>query len=250
MDNFSAIDMATAAAQGFRDGVASVANSAIPNNQSASAAQSAPAGFDFTIEDRGECRVLVWSGNNGCRPASDEECAMWDALAAWQRTQSAAVPEGWRLVPVEPTPKMLVAYMEADGAVKRWKAMIAAAPSQPAAQVSKSAKTLIDYAIGKIHHINNGLCPDVIEGHDSRDPDCAVCQALVLVQAAQDQGEVQSSERWTVACGHWQDTTLAIHGERTGHIASGIDEDAAHAIVKAHNEGLPTIAAASTGQEV
>ena len=51
-------------------------------------------------------------------------------------------------------------------------------------------------------------------------------------------------------CGHWQDTTLAIHGERTGHIASGIDEDAAHAIVNAHNQGLPPIAAASTGQEV
>lgn len=68
--------------------------------------------------------------------------------------------------------------------------------------------------------------------------------------AAQDQGEVHSRERWTVMCGHWQDTTLAIHGERTGHIASGIDEDAAHAIVNAHNQGLPPIAAASTGQEV
>jgi hypothetical protein len=68
--------------------------------------------------------------------------------------------------------------------------------------------------------------------------------------AAHDQGEVHSRERWTVMCGHWQDTTLAIHGERTGHIASGIDEDAAHAIVNAHNQGLPPIAAASTGQEV
>ena len=46
MSNYSAIDMTTAAAQGFRDGVASVANSAIPNNQDASAAQSAPAGGD------------------------------------------------------------------------------------------------------------------------------------------------------------------------------------------------------------
>lgn len=39
MSNYSATDMTTAAAQGFRDGVASVANSAIPNNQDASAAQ-------------------------------------------------------------------------------------------------------------------------------------------------------------------------------------------------------------------
>ena len=35
---YSAVDMATAAAEGFRDGVASVANSEIPNNQDASAA--------------------------------------------------------------------------------------------------------------------------------------------------------------------------------------------------------------------
>ena len=70
------------------------------------------------------------------------------------------------------------------------------------------------------------------------------------IDAAHDQGEVQGRERWTVMCGHWQDTTLAIHGERTGHIASGIDEGAAHAIVNAHNEGLPPIAAASTEQEV
>ena len=69
------------------------------------------------------------------------------------------------------------------------------------------------------------------------------------VAPAQPAAQAQGRERWTVACGHWQDTTLAIHGERTGHIASGIDEDAAHAIVNAHNEGLPPIAAASTGQE-
>ena len=56
-------------------------------------AQSAPVGFDFTIDDRGKCRVLVWSGNNGCRPASAEECTMWDAISAQQCTQAAVVPE-------------------------------------------------------------------------------------------------------------------------------------------------------------
>jgi len=43
-EEFSSIDMATAAADGFRDGVASVANSESPNNQADSAAQSALAG--------------------------------------------------------------------------------------------------------------------------------------------------------------------------------------------------------------
>lgn len=80
--------------------------------------------------------------------------------------------------------------------------------------------------------------------------ECRLDLSFMPTAAAHDQGEVQSRERWTVMCGHWQDTTLAIHGERTGHIASGIDEDAAHAIVNAHNQGLPPIAAASTGQEV
>ena len=73
-----------------------------------------------------------------------------------------------------------------------------------------------------------------------------IAQRITAAMAA----EVQRRERWNAVCGHWQDTTLAIHGERTGHIASGIDEDAAHAIVNAHNEGLPPRAAASTGQEV
>jgi len=77
-----------------------------------------------------------------------------------------------------------------------------------------------------------------------------VNSALSPLPAAQNQGEAQSRERWVVVCWHWQDTTLEIHGERTGHIASGIDEDAAHAIVNAHNQGLPPIVAASTGQEV
>lgn len=58
----------------------------------------------------------------------------------------------------------------------------------------------------------------------------------------------QDVERWTAACGDWRDTTLAIHGERTGHIASGIPESAAHAIVKAHNSGLPEQAAAHDKQ--
>ena len=91
---------------------------------------------------------------------------------------------------------------------------------------------------------------DPFDFEDFKKDYAAMLAAAPAQPAAQDQGEVHSRERWTVMCGHWQDTTLAIHGERTGHIASGIDEDAAHAIVNAHNQGLPPIAAASAGQEV
>lgn len=56
-------------------------------------------------------------------------------LAAWQRTQSAGVPDGWRLVPVEPTPAMLRAGVhQAVGALPIYRAMLSAAPAQPAAQ--------------------------------------------------------------------------------------------------------------------
>lgn len=47
----------------------------------------------------------------------------------------------------------------------------------------EAIKILIAYAERKdeVVHANNGLCPDVFEGHDSRDPDCLVCQALMAI---------------------------------------------------------------------
>ncbi|MBG4420101.1 hypothetical protein I5F55_17430 [Pseudomonas aeruginosa] len=45
--------------------------------------------------------------------------------------------------------------------------------------VSESAlDTLRKAASGEVKHLNNGLCPDDIEGHEARDPDCPVCRAL------------------------------------------------------------------------
>ena len=37
-------------------------------------------------------------------------------------------------------------------------------------------KKLIAVATGEIKHAGNGLCPDPIEGFDSRDPDCPPCK--------------------------------------------------------------------------
>ncbi|ARI45751.1 TPA: hypothetical protein SL665_001638 [Pseudomonas aeruginosa] len=46
--------------------------------------------------------------------------------------------------------------------------------------VSESAlDTLRKAASGEVKHLNNGLCPDDIEGHEARDPDCPVCRALL-----------------------------------------------------------------------
>ncbi|MBY9700563.1 hypothetical protein ISH39_03220 [Pseudomonas aeruginosa] len=46
--------------------------------------------------------------------------------------------------------------------------------------VSESAlDKLRKAASGEVKHLNNGLCPDDIEGHEARDPDCPVCRALI-----------------------------------------------------------------------
>ena len=45
-------------------------------------------------------------------------------------------------------------------------------------QPDVNVQALIAYAEGRIDHARNGLCPDEIEGHEARDPDCPVCRAL------------------------------------------------------------------------
>lgn len=47
------------------------------------------------------------------------------------------------------------------------------------AVVYARADQLAKIATGELLHDNNGLCPDIVEGHDSRDPDCPACQALI-----------------------------------------------------------------------
>lgn len=38
-------------------------------------------------------------------------------------------------------------------------------------------------ASGEVVHLYRGLCPDGVEGHDTRDPDCNVCRALMTMEA-------------------------------------------------------------------
>lgn len=48
---------------------------------------------------------------------------------------------------------------------------------------TKALDTLIAHAEGRICRTNAGSCPDIMEGHDVRDDDCPVCQALIAVQS-------------------------------------------------------------------
>ena len=57
-------------------------------------------------------------------------------------------------------------------------------PSPQPAAPQGDGDMLRAHAEGRVTHINNGLCPDIIEGHDTRDPECPVCQALLENHAA------------------------------------------------------------------
>lgn len=48
-------------------------------------------------------------------------------------------------------------------------------------------KKLIAVATGEIAHTNNGLCPDMVAGYDSRDPDCLACQ--IIMEAEREKQE-------------------------------------------------------------
>ena len=81
-------------------------------------------------------RAKYSAGHNVVLPAEEAEAMARMLLAG----NSPAVPDGWMLVPVEPTPEMRDAYHNAreeyedmDGLYSpdhQWKAMLAAAPNQ------------------------------------------------------------------------------------------------------------------------
>jgi len=43
---------------------------------------------------------------------------------------------------------------------------------------------LIDVATGRIPHIYQGTCPDVIEGHQVRDEECPACRIVIEAERA------------------------------------------------------------------
>jgi len=62
---------------------------------------------------------------------------------------------------------------------------------------AEPSEVLRAHAEGRIQHANRGLCPDSIEGHGSRDPDCPVCQALErAAPGAQGDAEDAARYRW------------------------------------------------------
>lgn len=97
-----------------------------------SAAQSAPAGEREAYEQ--------WKAN--MQPYGFNGADAFQAGAAWQRTQAAGVPEGWRLVPVEPAPELFGRYLGRplmnmdrkpfESWADEYRRIVAAAQAQPA----------------------------------------------------------------------------------------------------------------------
>ncbi|WCU06512.1 hypothetical protein O0072_11765 [Pseudomonas aeruginosa] len=152
------------------------------------AARQQCGGMEMEIEElRAEAKALRDERDSQQRVA----IKAMEELAAL-RARVAVVPDGYALVPVEPTREMFIAINKEDDKAYAggchhgaqfewlWAAAIEAAPRPNGLTVSESAlDTLRKAASGEVKHLNNGLCPDDIEGHEARDPDCPVCRALI-----------------------------------------------------------------------
>ena len=64
---------------------------------------------------------------------ADSDALRWQAWqAAWNlRASPASAPEGWKIVPVEPTGEMVDAGIRSLGTADKFRAMLAAAPTPP-----------------------------------------------------------------------------------------------------------------------
>lgn len=62
--------------------------------------------------------------------------------------------------------------------------------------MSTNTNVLHEYAEGRIQHLNRGQCPDIVSGHDSRDPDCPVCAAITTAAAVPPAGWRAFVDNW------------------------------------------------------
>ncbi len=127
-----------------------------------------------------------------CRMKHRAEVAEKEVAALRAR---AVVPDGYVLMPLEPSPEMRLASHRYKRKNKVstgpgfWRAMADAAPRLNGLTVSADAlDTLRRFATGEVGHLNNGHCPDDLEGRQTRDPDCPVCRALIETEKENGNG--------------------------------------------------------------
>lgn len=108
---------------------------------------------------------------------TDAEYAKLAAEAQALREEVAALRA--RVV-VAPERKLLNAGVPGLNRNSGWNACLDELARLNGKTVSASAlDTLRRFATGEVRHQNNGLCPDELEGRETRDPNCSVCRALI-----------------------------------------------------------------------
>lgn len=109
---------------------------------------------------------------------------LYDALAAEAQALREEVAALRARVAVVPERKLLNAGVPGLNRNSGWNACLDELARLNGLMVSESAlDTLRKAASGEVKHLNNGLCPDDIEGHEARDPDCPVCRALLATES-------------------------------------------------------------------
>ena len=146
---FDAADMATASAQGFRDGVASLsANAGEPRNaiERDALIDAIAQGLHGTwhCTRAWEAWHVGTMSQDDFEPVDESETPteIADAVLALLAAPPAAQAEGWRLVPLEPTDEMLNATYAGQHCSDVYRDMLAASPTPPAEQQAASSAVL------------------------------------------------------------------------------------------------------------
>ncbi|MCT5287594.1 hypothetical protein LZL11_24175 [Pseudomonas aeruginosa] len=104
----------------------------------------------------------------------------YDTLAAEAQALREEVAALRARVVVLPERKLLNAGVPGLNRNSGWNACLDELARLNGLTVSESAlDTLRRFATGEVGHLNNGHCPDDLEGRETRDPDCLVCKALI-----------------------------------------------------------------------
>ncbi|HGN1450904.1 TPA: hypothetical protein ACKRP6_005215 [Pseudomonas aeruginosa] len=132
-------------------------------------------------------KMLSEAGNKISYDPHGPEIVMakdYDALEAEAQALREEVAALRARVVVVPERKLLNAGVPGLNRNSGWNACLDELARLNGLMVSESAlDTLRKAASGEVKHLNNGLCPDDIEGHEARDPDCPVCRALLATES-------------------------------------------------------------------
>lgn len=125
------------------------------------------------------CKNCGASGSNGRSTTEIEAAAFWNRRA---QPAAQAVPEGWKLVPVEPTTEMLRAGVDvAVGALPIYRAMLDAAPTPPAGEVRTVPDGLLDRIESAIKRITDNHAPRRIPA-DPTDVDLVLAECIAFLE--------------------------------------------------------------------